>query len=126
MKIISLRCPECNATLHIDEGVNECYCQYCGAKLFLDDENVSVIHTYRKVDEARLKEAEIRKELKMKRMELEKEEREKEREDEKRKTIINAIILIAAVVIMSLGQTWIIIWLLIFYAIFNQIRTKKK
>ena len=53
MKIQSLRCPDCGASLSIDGELKQCFCQYCGAKIILDDG--STTHTYRKVDEARIK-----------------------------------------------------------------------
>ena len=53
VKIISLKCPECGADISIEEGHKQCFCQYCGAKIILDDGNTT--HTYHKVDEARIK-----------------------------------------------------------------------
>lgn len=37
VKIISLKCPECGADISIEEGHKQCFCQYCGAKIILDD-----------------------------------------------------------------------------------------
>lgn len=56
MKVVSLTCPGCGANLSIENGRKECFCQYCGMKIMLDDESI----TYRTVDEARIKEAEVR------------------------------------------------------------------
>lgn len=56
MKVISLTCPGCGANLSIEDGHKQCFCQYCGMKIMLDDESI----TYRTVDEARIKEAEVR------------------------------------------------------------------
>lgn len=69
MKLISLKCPECKADLNIEEGRKTCYCQYCGAKILIDDN--SSTHTYRKIDEARIKEAEADKIIRLKEIELE-------------------------------------------------------
>lgn len=55
MKLISLKCPECSSNLQIEEGRDKCFCQYCGAEISLNDYYSS--HIYRKVDEARIKEA---------------------------------------------------------------------
>ena len=59
MKLISMRCPHCGAELSIDMDRRQAFCQYCGNMLLLDDENTININK-RIVDEARLKEAEIR------------------------------------------------------------------
>ena len=59
MKLISMRCPHCGAELSIDMERRQAFCQYCGNMLLLDDENTININK-RIVDEARLKEAEIR------------------------------------------------------------------
>lgn len=56
MKLVSLTCPGCGANLSIEDGRKQCFCQYCGMKIMLDDESI----TYRTVDEARIKEAEVR------------------------------------------------------------------
>ena len=37
IKTVSLKCPECNANLEIEEGRKRCFCQYCGTKIMLDD-----------------------------------------------------------------------------------------
>lgn len=64
MKLRVLKCPECRANLEIEEGRTSCYCQYCGCKIILDDENQEVTinkninitknitHTNRSIDDA--------------------------------------------------------------------------
>lgn len=61
IKMIALKCPECGAKIQIEEGHKECFCQYCGHKIFLDDGSVETTYIYRKVDEAKLKELELEK-----------------------------------------------------------------
>lgn len=43
MKLISLKCPECNANLQIEEGHDKCYCQYCGAEITINDYSSSQV-----------------------------------------------------------------------------------
>lgn len=69
MKLISLKCPECKADLNIEEGRKMCYCQYCGTRILIDDN--SSTRTYRKIDEARIKEAEVDKAIRLKELEIE-------------------------------------------------------
>ncbi|MEG0528595.1 MAG: hypothetical protein RR531_13875 [Longicatena sp.] len=42
LKLLVLKCPECNANLEIEEGRSFCFCQYCGCKIIFDDENKNV------------------------------------------------------------------------------------
>lgn len=75
VKIISLKCPECGADISIEEGHKQCFCQYCGAKIMIDDG--STTHTYRKVDEAKIKEAEVDKLIRLKELEIKQKEAER-------------------------------------------------
>ncbi len=58
MELINLRCANCGAELEIEPGKKQLYCSYCGSKLLLQDETIHI--TNRIVDEARIKEAEVR------------------------------------------------------------------
>ena len=62
MIIQPIECPKCHADLRIDTGRKTpngvYYCQYCGSAINIDDEVKRSEHTYRKVDEARILEAE--------------------------------------------------------------------
>lgn len=57
MKLLSMTCPNCNASLdNIDPSRKYCYCQYCGTKILIDNEaKKRETHIY---DEARIKELE--------------------------------------------------------------------
>ena len=72
-KIISLKCPECGVTLDVEEGKKFYFCNYCGSKILIDDGNTN--NTNRIVDEARIREAEISRELRLKEMELDNKKR---------------------------------------------------
>ena len=58
MKLIKLTCSNCGAQLELDADRRQAFCTYCGEKLLLDDESIHI--TNRIIDEARLKEAEVR------------------------------------------------------------------
>lgn len=67
-----MNCPNCNAKLEIDVDKKVAFCTYCGTQVLFDDESVNINYHY--VDEARLKEAEIKKadvDLRQKRYEAE-------------------------------------------------------
>lgn len=42
MKLLALKCPECMANLKIEEGRTSCFCEYCGCKIIIDDENEEI------------------------------------------------------------------------------------
>lgn len=58
MKLIRLTCSNCGAELELDADRKQAFCSYCGSKLYVDDESINI--TNRIIDEARLKEAEVR------------------------------------------------------------------
>ena len=65
MQVIKLQCPNCKADLSVDSSRERLYCEYCGQEILLNDdvarsehtENINI--TYRQVDEALIKEAEV-------------------------------------------------------------------
>ena len=74
VKFISVKCPECGASLNIEGNRRQAFCTYCGVKIIIDNENE---HIYRNIDEARVKQAETDRMIRLKEMELE-EKRRKE------------------------------------------------
>lgn len=51
MKLISIKCPDCGATLDISQNRKECFCSFCGNKIILDDGSTTVTHIF--VDKTR-------------------------------------------------------------------------
>lgn len=97
MKLITLRCTNCGADLQIDSERKEAYCTFCGTKLFVDDESIRI--TNRIVDEARLKEAEVR--LKRLEYEHERELRQENRLQEHRRVFLIAVIVYACALLFT-------------------------
>lgn len=100
-----MKCPECKANLSVKEGRKYCFCQYCGTKIMLEDDRVNkTYYTYR--NEARLRQAEIDREIALKKLEIEKikvEQEEKRKNKNRRLKIIVAIILAILVFVLSLS-----------------------
>ena len=67
ISLISVKCPDCGATLNIEEGRTQIYCQYCGANVFLRNENE---HVYRHIDEAGMAKAAADREVQLRQLEL--------------------------------------------------------
>ena len=38
MKVVAMKCPSCGGSFDVEEGRKDCYCQFCGEHIFLDDE----------------------------------------------------------------------------------------
>lgn len=101
VKMVSLKCPECNANISIEKDRKQCFCQYCGTKIIVDDG--STMHTYRKVDEARIKEAEVEEIIRLKELEI-KERTQLSKERRKMfKIKITLILGIIGVIMMAIG-----------------------
>ena len=98
-KIIQLKCANCGADLKIEEKREVIYCQYCGTKMLLDDENE---HTYRYIDEAEIKRAETEQMVKSKELEL----KEKRQEENKKKAKMNGykclLLVVGCVLLLTL------------------------
>lgn len=101
VKMISLKCPECGAHLSIEEGHKQCFCQYCGTKIMLDDG--SKTYTYRHVDEARIKEAEVEKLIRLKELEIEEQKRALEEKTKAFKIKASIILGIVGAILMVIG-----------------------
>ena len=67
VKLISVKCPECGATLNIEEGREQAFCTYCGTKVLLHNENEYI---YRHIDESGVKQDASDRIVRMKQMEL--------------------------------------------------------
>ena len=82
MKLINLKCPECNAPLKVDPNREFIYCEYCGAKILLDkEEKVS-----RTIDEAEIRKAEAQEKIRI--------EEIKANSDEKKIDLIEIVVII--------------------------------
>ena len=90
---ISIKCPECGASLEIEEGRTSAFCTYCGAKIILNNENEHII---RHIDEAGIKQAETERLIRLKELEMEDKEQTRERK-------IRAIALITALIFVGVG-----------------------
>lgn len=95
MKLVSLKCPECKADLSVEPGRKQCFCQYCGTKIMIDNEEQ--VQTYKTIDEARIREAELQSELRLKQLEIEK----MKLEQEQKKQMLNRSLKIKVSIILG-------------------------
>ena len=100
VKMVSLKCPDCGAVLSIEEGRKQCFCQFCGAKIVMDDGSTTNIYR----DEARIKEAEVNEQIRLKELELELSDRQQKKQTLKNKIIISIVLGVIGGVLMLLSN----------------------
>jgi len=100
VKLIALKCPGCGAVLNIEEGREQAFCTYCGAKILMNNENEYI---YRHIDEAQIKQAETDQIVRMKQMEIAEEERVEAKKMMKTKIIISLVLAAIGILALILG-----------------------
>ena len=81
IKMVYLTCPKCGANLKAESNRESFFCEFCGQKVYMSDSNHQK-YTYRKIDDARIREAEANEHVRIKELEIELEKlKAKERED---------------------------------------------
>ena len=78
----TIKCPECGATLQIEEDRSQLYCSYCGTPIIITNENEHII---RYVDEAEIIKAETNKMVSLN--EINKEESSNHEESHRQKEV---------------------------------------
>lgn len=63
----SVKCPECGASLPIEEGRTQVFCSYCGAKVIVTNDNEYI---YRHIDEAGVRQAETDRIIRLRELEF--------------------------------------------------------
>jgi DNA-directed RNA polymerase subunit RPC12/RpoP len=97
IKFVSIKCPECGASLDIEEGRTQIFCSYCGTKVMVQNDNEYI---FRHIDEAGIKQAEYDRAVRLKELEL--EENQAHRNDRLR-NILMKIWIPASIIIVVLG-----------------------
>lgn len=82
VEILSLTCPKCGASLSVASDREVLFCEFCGQKIYVSDSNHPK-HTYRKIDDARIREAEARERVRLKELELEEKKMNQKAKEEK-------------------------------------------
>ena len=93
-------CINCGANLTIDDNNRDyAFCQYCGAKIMLDDYR----STHRVIDEAKIKQAETERIVKLRQMEIAERERKNREKMTRFKIVISLILGIVGIIMMVIG-----------------------
>ncbi len=101
VKFNSAKCPECGASLPVEEGRTQIFCSYCGAKILITNENEYI---YRHIDEAAVKQAETNRIVELKRLEMAEKKREAKRKKAKLKILISLVLAIVGVLMLVKGN----------------------
>ena len=103
--VIELKCPRCGADLSVENDREILYCEYCGAKIVLTDENTFTINkTIRKIDDAEIARAETERIVQMHKIEMEKEQEKKKRKQLKYKIVIACLLDVIGIVMICLNR----------------------
>ncbi len=101
LSLISVKCPECGASLNIEEGRSQVFCSYCGTKIIINNENEFI---YRTIDEAEIKKAETDRILKLREIELNEKKHENDEKIKSKRTKGFLIFLIIGLFMMFFGS----------------------
>jgi len=100
--LVSLVCPACGSSFHIQEGQKSCFCSYCGTQILVDDGSKTYTYVHKTVDEARIREADLTELLELKRMEAEEKKRQDKKKTAKTLALIGAILFGVGVLLMNI------------------------
>lgn len=98
---IELVCPKCGAHLSVDANREFLFCEYCGVKILLNDENT---YTIRKIDEAKIKKVEADQIIRLKELELAQRKADNEAKKLKLKIIISLVLAVIGALSMIIGD----------------------
>ena len=72
--LLELKCPRCGADLNVEDDREILFCQYCGAKIIMTDENTFTINkTIHTIDDADIARAETDRMVQKHKIEMEEE-----------------------------------------------------
>ena len=101
MKLLSLKCPSCGGSLSVEEGREFTFCQFCGTKILLTDENK---FTYRHIDDADIKRAETERIVQLKELELEKDKRSNRKILIFGWAVLSVLLFLSGIALMAIGN----------------------
>jgi len=96
----SVKCPDCGASLPIEEGRKQMFCTYCGSKIIITNENEYI---YRHIDEAGIKQAETERIVKMRQLDLAEKKRIASEKTKKVKIISSLLLAAIGILLMVIG-----------------------
>ena len=96
MELFKLKCPQCDADLEIENGIDSFYCKYCGCRLLLDGQSRHVVA-------AKVRQKELEHERYKMNFEAAEKEKEYKREKEKDKSLVTGLVAFMIIPLLLLG-----------------------
>ena len=111
MKFIVKECPKCHAPIEEQSR----FCSHCGTAVLLDDEATRSKYTYQKVDDARIREADVKEKIRLKELEIEHMKLQDEIHQRKQTLQMRLALVISffAVLLVLLLMYAFVIWMLV-------------
>lgn len=100
IRFVSIKCPECGASLDVEEGRQQIFCSYCGTKVMVQNDNEYI---YRHIDEASIKQAEADKIVQLRKLEIIESKRAEAAKVKRVKIIVSILMGILGIGLMIAG-----------------------
>ena len=100
IKMISVKCPECGATLSLESDRKTAFCTYCGANILVHNDNEITININ---NEAEVKYAETDQMVNLRKMDLAEKALQNNRNRRKTRGIINLSLLAIGILMIFVG-----------------------
>lgn len=100
IRFVSIKCPECGASLDVEEGRQQIFCSYCGTKVMVQNDNEYI---YRHIDEASIKQAEADKIVQLRKLEIIERKRAEAAKVKRVKIIVSILVGILGISLMIAG-----------------------
>lgn len=100
IRFVSIKCPECGASLDVEEGRQQIFCSYCGTKVMVQNDNEYI---YRHIDEASIKQAEADKIVQLRKLEIIERKRAEAAKVKRVKIIVSILMGIIGIGLMIAG-----------------------
>lgn len=100
LRFVSIKCPECRASLDVEEGRKQIYCSYCGTHVLIENDNEYV---YRYIDEAKIKQAEVDQVVQIKKLEIMERKRVEAAKFKRVKIVVSILMGIVGVILLIAG-----------------------
>lgn len=100
IRFVSIKCPECGASLDVEEGRQQIFCSYCGTKVMVQNDNEYI---YRHIDEASIKQAEADKIVQLRKLEIIERKRAEAAKVKRVKIIVSILVGILGIGLMIAG-----------------------
>lgn len=101
MKLLQMKCPNCNADLQIDDGLESFFCQYCGTKIILEGQSDAAIRAKAKL-KALDKVGEMQKTHHQHRMERKEQQAAIRASEERRALLVGGVCFLVCILICVL------------------------